>query len=100
MSEQVDLIDALKAISEGLQDAKIPLADRLWTVADIADYIQLSEFTVSRRVVNQPSFPTPVALSSRRWFAGEVISWAKKNRSTLPRSRSNKNSLRQIHANK
>ena len=59
----------------------------LWTVDDIATYLQTSDDTVRRIVVRE--FPRPVVLPSRgkgahqdrRWFSTEVIAWADQLRS-------------------
>ncbi len=57
--------------------------DRLWTIADVAAYFVVSE-TQAASIVAQKGFPVPAVLPSRgtgerklrRWFPGEVKSWA------------------------
>lgn len=86
------LVPRLEAVLKDLEKCSLPLEDRLWDVAAIAEWLQLSVDTVSRAVVTRPGFPVPVqavagALARRRWFAGEVIRWARQNRGRLPAGR-------------
>lgn len=90
MSQPTPGIEAtLHNIAEQITANSLPLEDRLWTAQDIGDYMQLSEFTISRKVASQPNFPDPIKPtgSSRRWFAGEVIEWARVNRARMPQGR-------------
>lgn len=88
--QQIELlVPRLEALLKDLEKCSLPLEDRLWDVAAIAEWLQLSVDTVSRSVVTRPGFPTPVqavsgALARRRWFAGEVVRWARQNRGRLP----------------
>jgi predicted DNA-binding transcriptional regulator AlpA len=54
--------------------------DKLWTITDIANYIQKKPRHVRDKLVKIPSFPRPILLPSasersRRWYPDEVISW-------------------------
>lgn len=88
--QQIELlVPRLEALLKDLEKCSLPLEDRLWDVAAIAEWLQLSVDTVSRSVVTRPGFPTPLQAVSgpqarRRWFAGEVIRWARQNRGQLP----------------
>src|SRR5690554_266879 len=84
---QKKLLVTLEALNKSVQANSVPLPDRLWSVADIADYIQLSEYTTGQRVVTQPGFPEPISLASKRWMAGDIIDWAKRSRGKLPTGR-------------
>jgi hypothetical protein len=91
--QQIELlVPRLEALLKDLEKCSLPLEDRLWDVAEIAEWLRLSVDTVSRSVVTRPGFPAPVqavagALARRRWFAGEVIRWARQNRDRLPARR-------------
>jgi hypothetical protein len=91
-----DLIATLRALVIELRGPKVSIDDELWTTHDIAQYLKLAQYTVERRVVAQPGFPAafqPCATGSKavkRWFAGEVIKWARQNRARLPTSRTSK----------
>jgi hypothetical protein len=86
------LLPRLEALVRDLEGQQLPVEDRLWDAAAIAEWLNLSVDTVSRSVVTRPGFPPPVQpvpgpLARRRWFAGEVIRWARQNRGRLPARR-------------
>lgn len=93
---QGELLAALKALVVQLQAPRVIPADELWTADDIASYLKLAVDTTERRVVTRPDFPVPLQpcltgkRAAKRWFAGEVIEWARKNRSRLPAPRPGK----------
>ncbi len=95
-SDSADLLIGLRALLTEFRGSKVSIADELWAFDDIAQYLKLSRYTVERRVVVQPSFPDaiqPCAIGKgskavKRWFAGEVIKWARQNRAKLPVARS------------
>ncbi|SDF23595.1 hypothetical protein [Phytopseudomonas seleniipraecipitans] len=88
-----ELIDAIKALVSQLSGPRVNQDDELWTSDDIANYLKLATYTIERRVVTRPEFPAPLqpcltgARAVKRWFAGEVITWARQNRSKLPSGR-------------
>lgn len=89
----VDLIGSLHELIRQLQRPAVAAEDELWTSHDIAAYLKLSPYTVERRVVVQPSFPTSVqpcatgVKAAKRWFAAEVIIWLRQHRARLPKMR-------------
>jgi hypothetical protein len=91
-----DLLATLRTLVTELRSPKVSIDDELWTADDIAQYLKLAQYTVERRVVVQPGFPTPFqpcatgAKAVKRWFAGEVIKWARQNRAKLPTPRPSK----------
>lgn len=91
--EQNELVTALKALVLQLSTPRVMPADELWTADDIAAYLKLAADTTERRVVTRPDFPAPLqpcltgARAAKRWFAAEVITWARQNRSKLPAPR-------------
>lgn len=91
--EQAELITALKALVIQLSAPRVMPEDELWTAEDIAAYLKLAADTTERRVVTRPDFPAPLQpcltgkRAAKRWFAAEVIAWARKNRSKLPAGR-------------
>lgn len=69
-----------------------PLSETLWSVDQIAQWLGLSKTTVEMRVVTRPGFPTPFRpvdskQAQRRWFANDVLGWARSNKGTLPASK-------------
>ncbi|MBP1087041.1 hypothetical protein JOE39_005105 [Pseudomonas sp. PvP100] len=94
-SNSADLIETLRDLVSELRAPKVSIDDELWTFEEIARYLKLSQYTVERRVVVQPSFPDalqPCATGKsskavKRWFAGEIIKWARQNRAKVPVSR-------------
>lgn len=91
--EQAGLLAALQELVAQLKRPQVKADDQLWTSDDIADYLKLSADSTERRVVTRPDFPAPLQpcltgkRAAKRWFAAEVIDWARKNRSKLPNSR-------------
>ncbi|MEE1880970.1 hypothetical protein V0R55_12430 [Pseudomonas soli] len=91
--ENAALISSLNELIDQLKKPQVSIQDQLWTTQDIADYLKLAQYTVERRVVVQASFPDstqPCATgerASKRWFAGEVITWTRQNRARLPEGR-------------
>ncbi len=95
-SECSDLLTAIRALVIELRAPNVSIDDQLWTFDDIAQYLKLSQYTVERRVVVKPGFPDPFqpcaigngSKAVKRWFAGEVIKWARQNKAKLPTPRS------------
>lgn len=58
----------------------IPEESRLWTSADIAQYLSMGKRTVAEKLVFTPGFPAPVDIGSRRWYMRDVIEWARKRK--------------------
>lgn len=89
----VDLLSSINELIRQLQRPAVAPEDELWTSQDIAAYLKLAVYTVERRVVVQPNFPTSVqpcatgAKAAKRWFAGEVITWVRQQRAKLPVAR-------------
>ena len=88
-----DLLSSLHELIRQLQRPAVAAEHELWTSQDIAAYLKLSAYTVERRVVVQPGFPSSVqpcatgAKAAKRWFAGEVITWLRQHRARLPVAR-------------
>lgn len=91
--EQTELVSALKELVLQLSAPRVMPADELWTSDDIARYLKLAADTTERRVVTRPDFPAPLqpcltgARAAKRWFAAEVITWARQNRCKIPTPR-------------
>lgn len=89
----IDLIGSVHELIRQLQLPAIAPEDELWTSHDIAAYLKLSPYTVERRVVVQPGFPTSVqpcatgVKAAKRWFATEVVTWLRQHRARLPKMR-------------
>lgn len=88
-----ELLAAIKQLVDQLSGPRVSQADELWTAEDIASYFKLAADTTERRVVTRPDFPSALqpcqtgARAAKRWFAAEVITWARQNRSKLPTPR-------------
>ena len=86
----VELAAAINALSRQLAVANgVPA---LWTVDDIAQWLQLSVSSVKQSVVVRPGFPAPVMPTgvdgaAKRWLASEVTQWVMQHRAQLPRGR-------------
>jgi len=49
---------------------------RLWTIADVAEYLQLSVDHVRDRVVHSPGFPAAARIGhAKRWKPEDVRAW-------------------------
>jgi predicted DNA-binding transcriptional regulator AlpA len=52
-----------------------PPPDRLWTKADLAAFLAVSESTAAK-VAQSKGFPRPISISqSKRWRPEEVLAW-------------------------
>lgn len=87
------LIASVNRLVRAVQTASAPV---LWDVADIAQWMGMSERTVQLRVVTREGFPDPFVPTGvpdardgrrgnaqKRWFAEEVIEWARLHRASL-----------------
>lgn len=83
-------------ISETLEQILLELKtnnanQRLWSMEDIAAYLNTSKSTVQTRIVCKPDFPTAISIptqqgnTNRRWYPGEIKSWISKHRETKNR---------------
>lgn len=94
--ERVDLMTPeISALVQRLDSLIGTLARKdhpeLWTEEDIAGFYKMSVRTI-KRTVALPGFPKPVGATDsdcgeRRWFADEVIEYARDHRSGLSRAR-------------
>lgn len=88
-----DLLTSLHELIQQLQRPAVATEHELWTSQDIAAYLKLSAYTVERRVVVQPFFPSSVqpcatgVKAAKRWYAAEVITWLRQHRARLPTAR-------------
>jgi hypothetical protein len=75
--------ELLISILEELKSAKMPI--RLWSVADIAAYLNRSKITIQQRVVCKPDFPKAVRIPTATgkvgplWYADEVRRYVRKH---------------------
>jgi hypothetical protein len=65
------------------------LDETLWSSEQIGQWLGLSKQTVEIRVVTRPGFPAALRpvdskQAQRRWFANEVLEWARANKGVLP----------------
>ena len=97
MPQQTELIAAITQLVETLNRPPVNPDVELWTSEDIASYLKLAPYTVARRVVTRPEFPAPLqpcltgSRAVKRWFAADVITWARQNRCNIPTARKRRN---------
>lgn len=67
---------------------KIVGDDALWSISDIADYLNMSKKSVTDRLISKPDFPLAIRIpygkgsrTDRRWYPNEVKKWISKHRS-------------------
>lgn len=86
------LLPRIEVLIALLSRPETEIADRLWGADEIAEWMRLSPSTIKQRVICQPGFPKPfqpggLEHSQSRWFASEIIKWAREHRGTLPVAR-------------
>ncbi|WP_282509650.1 hypothetical protein [Burkholderia cepacia] len=91
MSELQQLVPELRRLVAALEQPK-RLDETLWSTEQIAKWLGLSKATVELRVVSRKDFPAGIRpvesqQAQRRWFASDVLEWARCNRGTLPTPR-------------
>ena len=54
------------------------MTPEIWTAADIAQWLKLSQRHVAERLVHEVNFPQPIlgARRKQRWLRDEVVQWA------------------------
>jgi predicted DNA-binding transcriptional regulator AlpA len=86
-----ELLSRVDRLVAALEKPK-KLDETLWSSEQIAQWLGLSKITVEMRVVTRGDFPAalrPVESkqAQRRWFASDVLDWARRNKGTIPASR-------------
>lgn len=81
---EAEIIARLDLVLAKLDRPAVELADQLWTLAQVADYLGRHVVTVRESMACLPTFPAPIHLPGRGvgrgkalYEAGEVIAWAK-----------------------
>jgi len=94
---QPELVSVLTELVAQLKKPQISADDELWSNSNIADYLQLSLDSVERHVITRPDFPKALQpcptgkRAAKRWFAGDIIRWARQNKGELPKPRAKAN---------
>jgi hypothetical protein len=88
MSNDINQSEMFERFISALENRR-PFSETLWSSDQIAQWLGLSKVTVEMRVVTRPGFPAafrPVnsKQAQRRWFANEVLEWARSNRGVIP----------------
>lgn len=88
MTDLEQLLPTLERLAAALDKPK-SLAETLWSSEQIAEWFGLSKVTVEARVVTRKGFPAAIRpveskQAQRRWFASDVVEWARSNRGALP----------------
>lgn len=91
MSELQELLPALTRLVAALEKPR-KLEETLWSSEQIGKWLGLSKQTVELRVVTRPGFPAALRpvdskQAQRRWFASDVLEWARMNKGVLPAPR-------------
>jgi hypothetical protein len=86
------LLEKMDAVLDELRKPPLPLEHALWSSDQIAAWLGLSKQTVEVRVVTRKDFPAalrPVETkqAQRRWFASDVMKWARSTAGSLPGAR-------------
>jgi len=87
----MELVGRVERLVAALEKPK-RLDETLWSTEQIAQWLGLSKQTVELRVVTRPGFPAALRpvdskQAQRRWFAGDVLEWARSNKGILPAPR-------------
>ena len=72
MSVNHETVEALRQV------AQIPTESRLWSIATIAEYCELSASHVAQKIVCRPDFPKAIrvgGVGKPRWRGREVMRW-------------------------
>jgi hypothetical protein len=80
-----DLAARLEAAIEKLERPAVPLADQLWTIAQVATYLHRNAKSVRETMICLPNFPKAIRLPSKGrgrplYNAAEVVEWARRYR--------------------
>jgi hypothetical protein len=91
MSELHQLLPTLARLVAALEKPR-KLQETLWSTEQIGEWLGLSKQTVGLRVVTRKGFPAALRpvdskQAQRRWFASDVLEWARLNKGTLPSAR-------------
>jgi len=87
-----DVLIELRNIKTVLNNNAQGLDYQVWTIADIADWLKLSQSYVRQKVIYYSDFPPPldtkkIKALKLRWFAKDVVAWAGKNEFNLPNTK-------------
>lgn len=76
-----DIIDKLAEKIAGYMSPRVPVKDMMWSVNDIANFLNYSPRTV-RDFVKKGDFPPPyrIKVGHPRWKASDVKQWAEQFR--------------------
>lgn len=84
--QQTEALKANFTQQMSLLRAELQSSPMLWTIQDIADFLKIALVTAKTRVIVKEGFPEPFSVTDseekihRRWFANEVVEWARSNR--------------------
>ena len=85
-------VQLLEDIARMLRNpSQVPWEHVLWSVDDIAAYLQVKPRTVSENYACQPSFPraTHPGGGHARYYAHEIVDWVATHRVPKPRAQRN-----------
>ena len=82
-----NLMQLAQQLKELLKMADSADEDRLWTPADVANFLQVSEASVMKNYFYMPDFPkgfrlpSKKGMGSRRWYARDIKQWCERQKS-------------------
>lgn len=86
----VNAQELLQKLDKLISVMELKAAPSIWGHQNIANWLQLSLSTTERHVVTRQDFPTAIHPTGadngmKRYFADDVIQWARLNKGTLPK---------------
>lgn len=86
------VIARLDRLIAAIEKPQFKPEETLWNSDQVAEWLGLSKPTVESRVISRQDFPSALRpvdskQAQRRWFASDVMQWARSTAGTIPPSR-------------
>jgi len=81
------LIQLTQVLEKLLEKTEPDTEERLWTPADVANFLQVSEASVMKNYYYMPDFPkgfrlpSKKGMGSRRWYPSDIKKWCERQKS-------------------
>ena len=82
-----NLMQLAQLLEKLLEKTESDTEERLWTPADVANFLQVSEASVMKNYYYMPDFPkgfrlpSKKGMGSRRWYASDIKNWCRRQQS-------------------
>jgi predicted DNA-binding transcriptional regulator AlpA len=82
-----NLMQLAQLLEKLLEKTELDTDERLWTPADVANFLQVSEASVMKNYFYMPDFPkgfrlpSKKGMGSRRWYARDIKQWCERQKS-------------------